>query len=150
MTTQQAVPSLVTQRAQALLGDAPTLTFQCDGGDGCSVRLVRARGGVWLGLAADRALFLERVRLGLRPRFVVHLDVDTPTLCGEASVHIVGRLGQAGAAPTGLVDDRASLIARMVEREPFGLEDLVVLEVTLHAIQLDDGEGAAHGAVPRT
>jgi len=147
MTTTQ-LSSVVTQRAQALLGDAPVLTFHVDGGDhgGCSVRLVRASQATWVGLAADRAYFLERVRLGARPRFAVHLDVDTPTLWGEAHVRIVGRAD----VPAGLENRTRDLVAALCARDPFGGMDLVVLEVTLAALQLDDGEGVSHGAVPRT
>ena len=150
-TTSQVVSSLVTHRAQALLGDAPMLTFQCDGSEGgCSIRLVRARGGVWLGLATDRALFVERVRLGYKPRFVVNHDVATPTLSGEASVRVVGRLARDGQPPAGLHIDLENVLRRIVAREPFPVDGLVVLEVIMQALAIDEGEGAVHGAIPRT
>jgi hypothetical protein len=43
----------------------------------------------------------------------------------------------------------ASVVALLSAR-PFAGGDLVVLEVTPEALQLDDSDDVAHGAIPRT
>lgn len=140
--------SLAAQRAEALLGASPIFTFQpdpADGGTCCSIRLVRGEGEAWLGVVRDHSLFAERVRMGARPRFVVHHHGETPVVCGEAEVKLRGRLPVEGAGER----DREAVSA-LIEQQPFGLDDLVVIEVRLSAVQVDDGEAPVHGAIPRT
>jgi hypothetical protein len=143
----------VLLRAEALLGASPVLTFQADASDPsscCSVQLEKVAEGRWLGLVLDRAWFADRVRMGMRPRFVVHHDGATPVVCGEAEARVLGRVTDGGTPPAGL-DARMAAVARLLAaRQPFGGDDLVVVEVKPYAMQIDDGESAGHGAIPRT
>lgn len=140
--------SLAAQRAEALLGHSPIFTFQPDPADGatcCSIRLLRGEGEAWLGLVRDHSLFAERVRIGMRPRFVVHHHGETPVVCGDAEVRFRGRLPLEGESSR----EREALDA-LLEGQPFGHDELVVVEVRLSAVQVDDGEAPVHGAIPRT
>jgi hypothetical protein len=135
--------TLIEARAGALLGENPRLTL-VDGNDPdtcLSVLLTRA-GRVWVGLVDDRAAILDRVRLGLVPRFVVHPDASTSTVSGEAGVRILGRAD-------GLADPR---VQALVAAQPFGVAHAVAVEVAPRALVLEPEEpaGAVTGAVPRT
>jgi hypothetical protein len=131
-------------RALALLGDTPlvTLVDHNDPGTCLSVRLVRA-GGAWFGVIDDGAALLDRVRMGLKPGFVVHHDAHTPTISGEVEVRIVGRAD--GAAST------APAVGRLLADQPFGLARAVVVEVIPRGLALEPlVDDAPIGAVPRT
>lgn len=139
--------SLAAQRADALLGHAPIVTFQPDAaefGSCCSVRLVRGNDELWWGLARDQSLFTDRIRLGATPRFVVYHEGETPVVCGAAEVVVRGRLVEE---PT---DVDGTALDALLAGHPFSKADLVVLEVRLTAVQVDDGEAPLHGAIPRT
>lgn len=143
--------TLTSRRAEALLGPLPTFTFQPDPADAsacCSLRLVRGDGDAWLGLARDHGLFAERVRMGMRPRFVVHHDGETPVVCGEAEVKVRGRARADELA--GLSDRERGAVLSLLARQAFPSEDLVVLAVRLTDVRVDDGEAPLHGAIPRT
>lgn len=131
-------------RALALLGDAPlvTLVDHNDPGTCLSVRLVRS-GLSWFGVVDDRAALLDRVRMGLKPGFVVHHEAATPTISGELEVRIVGRAdGAAGPAPA---------LARLLADQPFGLARAVLVEVVPRGLALEPlVEDAPTGAIPRT
>jgi hypothetical protein len=106
--------------ALALLGDAPALTLL--DGDGCAltVRFAR-RGNVWVGVVDDHAALVDRVRMGLKPRFLVHHG-QTAVLGGELEARVVGPAQENGA---------------------------VVLEVVPKSIAVEK-EDSAVGAIPRT
>ena len=135
------------QRALALFGPTPLMTFQPDAGDPdlcCSVRLLPTESGAWVGLVADSATFTDRVRMGLKPRFVVHHSVDVPTVCGEAEVTVVGRTD--AALPSGYQRAAQKLLSERV----FARDDLVLIAVSPCDVRVDEGEGPEHGAIPRT
>lgn len=132
-------------RALALLGDAPlvTLVDHNDPGTCLSVRLVRA-GLSWFGVVDDRAALLDRVRMGLKPGFVVHHEAATPTISGELEVRIVGRADGATTAT-------APALARLLADQPFGLARAVLVEVVPRGLALEPlVEDAPTGAIPRT
>jgi hypothetical protein len=135
------IASLIDARAGALLGDSPRLTL-VDGNDPdtCLSVLLSRNGRVWLGLVDDRAAILDRVRLGLVPRFVVHPDASTSTISGEATVRILGRADA-------VTDPR---VQALVAVQPFGTAHAVAVEVTPRALVLEEEERAVTGAVPRT
>ncbi len=140
-----SVASITEARALALLGDKPCMTLvDPNDPDVClSVRLVR-EGSVWLGLVDDRAALLDRVRMGLEPRFVVHPDASTSTVSGELAVHVLGRADAFSAAQPA----RATAVAGL---EPFGFGGAVVIEVAPRALVLEPVEASSvTGAVPRT
>jgi hypothetical protein len=127
-------------RAQALLGDAPTLTLVGDASapDACyTARLVR-RGDVWLGVVGDHAAFTDRVRMGLVPHFLFG-DANVVTVSGTARTRILGRLSSVAA-------DIQAAVAPLLG--PWGAGDAVVIEVCPEALVVDTDE--AHGVVPRT
>ncbi len=143
--------ALTTRRAEALLGPLPTFTFQADAGDAglcCSVRLTRGEGEDWLGVVRDHSLFAERVRMGTKPRFVVHHDGDTPVVCGDAEVKLRGR---ARADELALLSERErAAVLTLLESHVGHADDLVVVAVRLADVRVDDGEAPVHGAIPRT
>ena len=134
-------PTLVTVdafevRALALLGERPLVTLvDLNDPDTClSVRLWRSS-GTWVGVVDDGALLLDRVRMGLRPGFLVHHDGATPTISGELDVRILGPAG-----------DHISMADH-----PFGLARGVLVEVAPRSLALEPIEqGQTVGAVPRT
>lgn len=131
-------------RALVLLGDAPLVTLvDRNDPDTClSVRLVRS-GRSWFGILDDRAALLDRVRMGLKPGFVVHHEASTPTISGELEIQILGRAdGAGGTAPA---------VAALLKDQPFGLARAVVVEVVPRGLALEPlVEDAPTGAVPRT
>ena len=142
MTALRLVPSSSSSplagRAAALLGDTPTLTFVADEAapDVCiTLRLVR-HGAVWLGVVSDRALFADRVRMGMQPRF----ENDVAAVRGSAGVRVVGRVADVA------VDVKAAVKALV---GVYGSADDVVVEVNVAALAVVDDEDAV-GAVPRT
>ena len=98
------------------------------------MRLVRS-GAAWIGVVDDRAALLDRVRMGLRLRFVVHADASTSTVSGDLDVKVLGRAE---------ADPRARALV-----EPFGLARAVVIEVVPSGLVIDH-DPPASGAVPRT
>jgi hypothetical protein len=135
-----ARPTGAVGRAQALLGDAPTLTLIGDPAAPdacCTARLVR-RGEVWLGVVSDRAAFTDRVRMGLTPHFLFG-DASVVTVSGTASTRILGRVGAVAA-------EVAAVVAPLLG--PWGAGDAVVIEVRPEALVVDTDE--ATGIVPRT
>lgn len=143
--------ALTNRRAEALLGPLPTFTFEPDPGDAslcCSVRLMRGEGDDWLGLVRDHGLFAERVRMGAKPRFVVHHDGEMPVVCGEAEVKLKGRA--SGDELLSLSErERAAVLSLLDGQERFA-EELVIVAVRLTDVRIDDGEAPVHGAIPRT
>jgi hypothetical protein len=143
--------TLTNRRAEALLGPLPIFTFQpdpADAGTCCSLRLLRADSENWLGLSRDHGNFAERVRMGMRPRFVVHHDGETPVVCGEAEVKVLCR---ARASELGGLSERErEAVLVLLARQAFPSEDLIVLAVRLTEVRVDDGEAPLHGAIPRT
>lgn len=131
-------------RALALLGDTPLVTLvDRNDPDTClSVRLVRA-GRVWFGVVDDRAALLDRVRLGLKPGFVVHHEASTPTISGELELKVVGR-ADAPATTT-------PAVRQLLAAQPFGVARAVVVEVVPRVLAIEPLlDDAPHGAVPRT
>lgn len=129
--------SIRDTRMSALLGESPRVTLS-DGNDPglcLSVHLVKS-GRVWLGIVDDGAAILDRVRMGLKPRFVVHPDASTSTVSGELDVRVLGRA------------DSHEFGARV--EQPFGLAGAVVIEVTPRGLVLEPAEPPLLGAVPRT
>lgn len=142
---------LTNRRAEALLGSAPTFTFEPDPGDAglcCSVRLMRGDGEDWLGLVRDHSLFAERVRMGMKPRFVVHHDGETPVVCGDADVTLCGRARAEELAL--LTVGQRTVVAALLASHAFHAADLVVVAVRLGEVRVDDGDAPVHGAIPRT
>lgn len=149
MTSMQSA----LQRKEALLGERPVMTFQPDPSDPatcCSIRLEKHSAGRFLGLVLDRSAFADRVRLGMRPRFVVHHEAHEPVVCGEADVKVLGRVADDGEGPPQLDARAALLVKELSARFPYAPRGLVVVEVKPAAVALDDGEGPSVGAVPRT
>lgn len=143
--------ALTTRRAEALLGPLPTFTFEPDPGDAslcCSVRLTRGDGEDWLGLVRDHSLFAERVRMGMKPRFVVHHDGETPVVCGEAEVKLKGRARADDLAR--LPERERAAVLSLLESQRRYADELVVVAVRLTDVRIDDGEAPVHGAIPRT
>ena len=133
--------ALLERRTQALLGNAPTLTFVADPSDpgsALSATLVQS-GNAWFGLVPDQAAFTDRVRMGMTPRFSLHGDAGIPTVAGEAQVRVLGRPAVVAAGI------RDALLARDV----FGSGDAVVIEVLPRVLHID-AEDDGQGAVPRT
>jgi hypothetical protein len=127
-------------RAQALLGDAPTMTLIGDAGfpDACcTARLVRF-GAVWLGMVSDRAAFADRVRMGMVPRFLFG-DASVVTVSGVAKTRVLGRIGSCSA-------EVQAALAPLVG--PWGAGDAVVIEVAPEGLIVDVDD--AIGIVPRT
>lgn len=140
VTATASRPTSAAGRAQALLGDAPTLTLVGDPSDPdacCTARLVR-RGEVWLGVVSDRAAFTDRVRMGLVPHFLFG-DASVVTVSGTAQTRILGRVAAVTA-------DIAAIVAPLLG--PWGAGDAVVIEVRPEALVVDTDE--ATGIVPRT
>ena len=128
-------------RAAALLGDRPTLTLSADENapdSCCTVRLVR-HGAVWLGVIADNAIFADRVRMGMVPRFVKG-DVDVDAVAGVARTRLLGRVSAAGP-------ELALAIAPLLG--PWGDADAIVIEVSPESLVVVDDDSAP-GSVPRT
>lgn len=152
---RDSLRSVGSQRAQALFGPAPMFTFQPDGADAdlcCSVRLLPA-GDVWVGLLDDKAAFTDRVRMAggeLKPQFVVHVDGDTPTVCGEAAVQLLGRVSPDGTPPEGIGPELERAALEVIRSAAFGAAGRVLVAVRPDAVRVDEGEDPAHGAVPRT
>ena len=128
-------------RAVALLGERPTLTLSADENapdSCCTVALVR-HGAVWLGVVADNAIFADRVRMGMVPRFVKG-DADVVAVAGVARTRLLGRLAavrpEVAAAVSGLVG-------------PWGGRGAIVIEVTPESLVVVDDDSAP-GSVPRT
>jgi hypothetical protein len=139
-TAATAARPSATGRAQALLGDAPTLTLVGDptAPDACcTARLVR-RGDVWLGVVSDRAAFTDLVRMGLVPHFLFG-DASVVTVSGTARTRVLGRVAAVAA-------DVQSAVAPLLG--PWGAGDAVVIEVSPEALVVDTDE--AGGIVPRT
>ena len=128
---------LTVARANALLGDRPRMTL-VDGNDPdtcLSIRLGRV-GRAWIGVVDDGAALLDRVRMGLQPRFIVHPDADTSTISGELEVRVLGRAD---------ADPRVTAV-----EQPFGLGRAVVIEVVPRSVALEPIESGGVGAIPRT
>ncbi|MFZ9888228.1 MAG: hypothetical protein ACO3JL_12070 [Myxococcota bacterium] len=143
--------TLNQRRAEALLGTHPTFTFEPPEADGtpcCAVRLVRGGTGEWFGLVRDRSVFAERVRLGVRPRFVVYHEGETPLVCGDADVRLGGRVHDP-AVPTWSACQQEA-ISTLLGSFPFPADDLCLLQVKLGEVRVDDGDAPFYGAVPRT
>lgn len=140
------------QRAAVLFGQAPMFTFDLE--ELClSVRLVSADGARWLGLVADKAAFTDRARLAgghVVAPFVVHANASTPTVCGDAQVSLLGRVGAGGEAPEDLEPALKSAAHAVIASAPFGAHGQVLIAVEPGTVRVDDGETPAHGAVPRT
>jgi hypothetical protein len=142
INTAASSPARTTSvgRAQALLGDTPTLTLVGDATapDACyTARLVR-RGEVWLGVVGDHAAFADRVRMGIVPHFLFG-DASVVTVSGTARTRILGRVAAVAA-------DVQAAVAPLLG--PWGAGDAVVIEVCPEALVVDTDE--PHGAVPRT
>lgn len=144
--------TLQAERAMALLGRSPTLTFTPDERDECchSVRLAPAGRDVWVGLVGDKAALTERVRMGARPRFLTHHEGSLPTVCGECEARVVGRVSASGEVSGDLSGPTRDAARALVEAQPFTGATLAVVEFRLDGVRIDEGEGPTHGAVPRT
>ena len=127
--------AIIEPRARALLGERPLVTLvDANDPDMClSVKLVRA-GAAFIGIVDDHAAFLDRVRMGLKPAFVVHHEGQTPTITGELDVRIL---------------DKHDAAALLLAEQPFGRARAVIIEVVPRSLAIVE-EGAAIGAVPRT
>jgi hypothetical protein len=128
-------------RTAALLGDRPTLTLSADENTPdscCTVALVRHQ-SVWLGIIADSAIFADRVRMGMIPRFVKG-DADVVAVAGVARTRLLGRVSALSAEIAGLV---SSLVG------PWGAQDAIVIEVSPEHLVVVEDESAP-GSVPRT
>ena len=140
---------LMARRIEALLGVEPTVTLQPDPGDAdvcCSVRLRAAGDGFWVGLVYDKSLLAERVRMGMRPVFVVHHDGETPVVSGGCEARLCGR----ATSPADLDERGRAAVGRLLHSWGLGDPELVVLRLRLVDVQVDDGEAPLHGALPRT
>lgn len=140
MTALRLVPP-AAGRAQALLGEQPTLTLMADASapdSCCTARLVR-HGGVWLGVVLDRSAFADRVRMGAVPRFFVG-DASVVTVSGVARTRVLGRVGAVGT-------DVGNAISALLG--PWASDDSVVVEITPEALEVVADEDHA-GVVPRT
>ncbi len=124
-------------RAQALLGDAPTLTLMGDADVCCTARFVR-HGDVWLGIVSDHAALTDRVRMGVTPRFLFG-DASVVTVSGVAHASVLGRVGSVAA-------DVAAAVAGLVG--PWGAGDGVVLAVRPDDLVVDADVSPA--VMPRT
>lgn len=144
-STKTDISDVRDVRAVALLGEKPLVTLidPNDAGASLSVRLWRAAVGpqasasAWLAIIDDGAALLDRVRMGLRPAFLVHHDATTPTISGELDVKIVGPAAN---------DPRTA-----PAEHPFGLARAVLVELRPRTLALEPVvEGQPVGAVPRT
>lgn len=132
---------LGSSRAAALLGDTPTLTFVADEAapdSCCTLRLVR-HGAVWLGVVSDRAVFADRVRMGMVPRWVTG-NADVVAVAGVAVTRLLGRFS---ALPAELQVVVQPLVG------PWGSDDAVVVEISPASLVVVDDE-AVPGSIPRT
>jgi hypothetical protein len=114
---------------------------------------VRARAtddGRYLALLGETALLTDRFRLGDRARFVVHVDGETPTMCGTASVALIGRLGADGVISPELPRATATVARLLVEDAPFRVQGCVLVALAPDDVRIDEGDVPSHGAVPRT
>ena len=133
----RATEGSATHRAQALLGDTPTLTLMGDADVCCTARFVR-HGDVWLGIVSDHAALTDRVRMGVTPRFLFG-DAAVVTVSGTAHATIVGRVGAVAA-------DIAAAVAGLVG--PWGVGDGVVVSVRPDDLVVDADVSPA--VMPRT
>lgn len=139
LTLATSIDAAADARALALLGEKPlvTLVDPNDAALSLSIRMWRA-GAVWLAVVDDGAALLDRVRMGLRPGFLVHHDVATPTISGDVDVRILGPAQEDARALHG-------------RDEPFGWSRAVLVEVTPRSLALEPAaERQTVGAVPRT
>ncbi|HEY4220569.1 MAG TPA: hypothetical protein VGO62_04485 [Myxococcota bacterium] len=143
MTTTTTRPSSAPAAHDALLGERELVTLQ-DGNDPdlcLSITLTRA-GSVYVALVDDRAALLDRVRMGLVPRFVVYAE-------GSAAVRVSGEvelkiLGRADASQ----DPR---VKSLLGRQPFGVNNALAVEATPRALVREPAESTGPiGAVPHT
>ena len=147
-----SLASVTAQRVQAIFGSKPMFTFQPDDGTDfesyCSVRLQHNVGDSWYGLVEDKALFTDRIRMGNRPKFVVHHNAETPTVCGQAEVSIVGRISK-DHMPS-LTENEQRVAHELMRAQAFSYRDAVLITVRPVDVQIDAGEAPVHGAIPRT
>lgn len=140
VSSSLASASSFPSRAAALLGDAPTLTFVADEAapdSCCTLRLVRF-GDVWVGVVSDRALFADRVRMGMTPHFTKG-DANVVAVAGVGATRLLGRCDAVAA------DLRAAVEPLL---GPWGAGDAVVVEVSPSSLVVVGDEEP--GAVPRT
>jgi hypothetical protein len=144
--------TLQAERAMALLGRAPILTFMPDERDECclSVRLAPAGRDVWVGLVGDKAILTERIRMGARPRFLTHHEGSTPTVCGDTEARVVGRVTSDGTLEGDLTGGVRAAALGLLDGQAFQPQSLAVIEFRLDGVRIDEGEGPSHGAIPRT
>lgn len=141
LVSSSSSSSLPASRAAALLGDHPTLTFVADEATPdscCTLRMVR-HGMVWVGVVSDRALFADRVRMGMTPHFTKG-DADVVTVAGTSVTRLLGRV-------QGLSAEMQALVQPLLG--PWGGEDAVVVEITPSSLVLVSDEDGP-GSIPRT
>lgn len=132
MKREQAV------RSWAPLGERPiAFLSEGQGGAGLVVRLT-AHGDVFLGLVPAHALLAERIRMGFAPS--VAFDVDGERVLADARVTLLGRADADGAW-----NPREDKV-----REPFGLGESLVVEVTAVSLRAEAQDDEPRGACPRT
>jgi hypothetical protein len=151
--SRSSLASVAVKRAQVMFGRDPMFTFQPDDGSDfesyCSIRLHQGAGESWFGLVEDKALFTDRIRMGNRPKFVVHYNAETPTVCGEAEVSIVGRVASSQMLKS-LSGADQNAATELINTQIFGFRDAVLIQVKPVDVRIDEGESPVHGAIPRT
>jgi hypothetical protein len=130
------VTSIIAGRARALLGSSRVLTLASDGA--CAqIAVEPAASDRFLGLVRDDSPFLDRVRRGLDAGFTV-FEGELPILKGRCAV-----------TPRGRVEDVPEAEA-LGARAAFSAAGCVVVEIAVETLEVDDGDTAAAGAIPRT
>ena len=139
----------LAQQAFALMGRSPMMTLHTGESNDdvcCCIRMQAAGAGCWVGIVSDRSVFSDRIRMGMTPSFTVYPHSDVATVCGNATVRLLGRADALGEfAPA--VQDAA---AQLLREQPFTLRDAVIVEVTPGSVQVVDEDRVALGSVPRT
>ncbi len=139
----------LAQQAFALMGRTPMMTLRTgEAADDacCCLRMQAADTGAWIGIVSDHSVFSDRIRMGMAPTFIVYPQAGVATVCGDASVRLLGRTD----ALESLDADVKSAAETLLSAQPFDLKDAVIVEVRPGSVQVVAEEEEAMGSVPRT
>jgi hypothetical protein len=115
------------------------------------VKLLSVGDGRFVGFIPDRSSLADRIRMACKPRFVVHPDGQTPTICGFADATILAEWDVGCPPPSSLPFTIQNAALALSQRTLFRPLRVAIVEVRLRDVQVDEAEGPmAQGAVPRT
>lgn len=112
----------------------------------CCLRMRAAATGQWIGIVSDRSVFSDRIRMGMAPTFIVYPQADVATVCGEATVRLLGRTDAIESMEPAV---RAAA-EELMQAQPFALKNAVIVEVRPGSVQVVAEEDDAVGSIPRT